>query len=42
MQETHLITCAKEVGEGLDFVLPGLGGPEPLVLLVQREELARR
>lgn len=42
VQETHLITCAKEVGEGLDFVLPGLGGPEPFVLLVQREELARR
>ncbi|RXH89925.1 hypothetical protein DVH24_032282 [Malus domestica] len=42
VQETHLIKCAKEVGEGVDLVLPGLGGPEALVLLVEREDDARR
>lgn len=42
MEKTQIQKRLKEVDVGFDFVLPGPGGPEALVLLLDGDEHARR
>lgn len=42
MEETQILKLLEKGDVGFDFVTPGLGGPQALVLLLDGEKLTRR